>query len=80
MNEVWKWVILLVFLVAACGEVKDTDVPSQDSSYTAVFHDVFTRVFRVTDKEAGVVCWLVTRSHGAGIDCLPIEQTKIKQP
>ena len=32
-------------------------------------------VFRTVDEEAGVVCYVTELPEGAGIDCMPIQQT-----
>ena len=45
-------------------------------SSDTVFSDGVTRVGRIVDDEAGVVCWVHKRPAG-GISCLPIEQTRL---
>jgi hypothetical protein len=35
----------------------------------------YPNTHRVTDQEAGVVCWIVEENQGVGISCLPIKDT-----
>lgn len=38
------------------------------------------RVWRYEDKEAGVVCWVFSSgAYRGGIDCLPIDETKLQR-
>jgi hypothetical protein len=34
-------------------------------------------VERYIDEEAGVVCWVVRGTDGGGIDCLPLDDTRL---
>jgi len=51
-----------------CGYFDDYD----DS--VVVHRGAMIKVYRVTDDEAGVVCWI---SDDGSMDCLPIEQTRL---
>ena len=50
-----------------------TDLPDT----TVVHRGALTTVYRVADDEAGVVCWIYRGYEKGGIDCLPIEQTRL---
>lgn len=47
-----------------------TDTPNEEQW-------VSDNVYRVTDDEADVVCYVVNVEEGAGIDCLPRNRTEL---
>lgn len=67
-NDALLAILALGIVVALIGSCTTPDYRPEGSSIPSGSN-------RFIDEEAGVVCW----THGAqGIDCLPIESTKLK--
>ena len=66
-KEILVCLIIIILLVGCMPKVIDTG-----SSNESIYVD------RYVDREAGVVCWLITKSYGVAIDCLPVEQTLLQ--
>ena len=80
-----RLVTVLTLLVAAAsvGYGHGTVAESRDGARPGVQANgddrvwISTFVFRTVDEEAGVVCYVTELPEGAGIDCVPIGQTRL---
>ena len=76
-------VILLVSLLMGCGPADPTDSQNGDEAHAdnavKIFSGALNDVYRVEDAEAGVICWVYNGHDKGGIDCLPIEQTRLEK-
>lgn len=61
-----KAVILLFVIFLLCGCVFDNDKNKVENT---------PNIYRYTDADAGVVCWVFDAYYRGGIDCMPIDQT-----
>ena len=69
----WHWVLILVVLVVVVGCAPppgETAAPRP----AILAADSMRNVWRVVDKEAGVVCWI---SRKGGVFCLPLSETNL---
>jgi hypothetical protein len=70
--------VVMTFILQGCQFLR----PNPTSENKAIFvveplpSDGYYGVYRITDEEAGVVCWL--HNHN-GISCLPISQTNLEK-
>ncbi len=66
--EITGWVTVVLLIIALLIVVSCTykDMPARNPGLPSYVH-------RYVDEEAGVVCWV----YEYGIDCLPIEQTRL---
>jgi protein involved in sex pheromone biosynthesis len=64
--------ILSVLFLASCAPEKvQQDIQIRDN--------VSDVVYRFTDNEANVVCWVYHSSYKGGISCLPISETSLSK-
>jgi len=71
--------LLILLVVSACaGESRPATVtPKPQQGERIVFSGHGGAVFRVTDEEAGVVCWVYIGYQKGGISCLPRGDTRL---
>jgi hypothetical protein len=78
MNVLWV-VIVVALLAVACTT---TDYESADVAtmpeITTLYGSTGTSVYRFTDRDAGVVCWIYSAIERGGIDCLPLSDTRLE--
>lgn len=67
-------VLLVLFILAACSSPPRSEPTASNEVGIAGGWDV---VRRVTDNEAGVVCWYYNGYQKGGISCLPIGETRL---
>lgn len=71
-----KWmtvlVVLIVIMLSGCYEYESKIISESEPSDWVRITD---RLFRTTDEQAGVVCWIYSSVYRGGLTCLPIEMT-----
>jgi len=68
-------VIMVCVLLSGCTD--NTQLLDNSENKVSIGNGM---MFRVIDKEAGVVCWMSsTLDSRAGIFCLPLSETKLDQ-
>ena len=74
-----KKILLLILLLALIGCSPKVIEPESDG-YTTLYHTNFSGLYRFIDEDAGVACWVwLGVSGAAGLDCLPLEQTRLER-
>lgn len=73
-------IVLLVLVACSSLEPATQSVPENESAQWTKLGGVplANGLYRYVDSEAGVVCWLAERPKGAGLSCLPIEETSLR--
>jgi len=68
-------VAMLILALSGCAPpMENTTTSETNADIHYILNSGFTRVFRVIDKEAGVVCYMFGET---GIDCFLLDQTKL---
>ena len=70
-----KLLVLVVLLAVSCAPIPQEKVGPEWT--TLAGSNLTMSVYRVTDREAGVVCWLYSSIEKGGIDCMPISDTRL---
>lgn len=81
MNRIWTIlaVLALMVLLATCAVAAGVTKNTGYSNAIALGETFGYGLWRVADNDAGVVCWVYDKYYAAGIDCMPIEMTGLKQ-
>ena len=77
-----KRIVLLLaavlLLSVSCAERQEFPSETHEAERAADFETIanafYHSIYRVIDKEAGVVCWLYNKG---GMDCMPISDTAL---
>ena len=70
--------LIVVLFYRGCKADKENEIVVQRTGTTVkIYEGSLTTVSRVEDAKAGVVCWVYSGYERGGIDCLPIEQTRL---
>jgi predicted small secreted protein len=73
-----KRTIMIIFLFALIGMTAGCVTAGADPDVLELTK-VSAYMCRVIDREAGVVCWTVSRDYGSvGLSCLPLAETNLK--
>jgi hypothetical protein len=76
-------IALIVLALMSCDSVGpgSENIPENQSAQWSKLGDMVdgTGMYRYTDSQAGVVCWVYIEDRAAGLSCLPIDQTGSKQ-
>ena len=68
-------IIVAAFIVSGCAQPVDTLSEEYQEQQNAV--QISSYVYRITDPEAGVVCYVYTGYEKGGIDCFLISETNL---
>jgi hypothetical protein len=68
-------ILLATLLISACGGGAEMD--TSNGSVSKV--NGTNGTYRVIDNEAAVVCYVLINPYGAGVDCLPMDETRLKR-
>jgi hypothetical protein len=69
---------LVAGMIAACASpVPAQNGQQQTTGKSIQYHLLYGSVFRTIDDEAGVVCYSLSNDKGAGIDCIPLSETRL---
>ena len=72
--------LVLIFMIAcARPEYQDSQGAKPQTIGRISIDGYGGYVERITDNEAGVVCWVLMGYEKGGISCLPLEQTKLSK-
>ena len=78
-----KKILLLILLLAvtSCATPTPTylSLEATPDAPDVIYSTKISGLLRVVDEDAGVVCWVWVGPQGVGIDCLPLEQTRLER-
>lgn len=66
-------IVGVVLVLGGCGEQVRANGTSENNIVIISEYGTY-ELWRVVDKEAGVVCWI---RPSTGLDCLPLSETKL---